>query len=130
MAVATSSDWSDVEKALGSAARRPNTCWCQRFLRHQAADDRSALRQELSEAAVPIGPIAYLDNAPVGWTRVMPSTVLPGVMENRALQRLIHADDGGWWITCVNVLPVARGHGVGVALLHGTESPRVEWRLG
>ena len=68
-------------------------------------------------ADVPPGLVAALDGRPVGWTRVGPRDGFPGVGGNRALARLLAPDPDAWWVTCFAVDPVARGRGVGTALL-------------
>jgi GNAT superfamily N-acetyltransferase len=117
---ATPDRWADVA-AVFAGRRGRDACWCQRFRRHDAADNQSALRLEIDTSPVPIGLVAYEDEQPAGWTRVVPRHTLPGVVENAALRRLFandsRADASAWWVSCVVVLRGHRGHGVGVALL-------------
>jgi GNAT superfamily N-acetyltransferase len=115
--LATDRVWSDVRIAFGPRASNADSCWCQRFRTHDSATNEDALRTELRTAAVPIGLLAYLDDQPVGWTRVVPRNTLPGVSGNSALQRLLEDDPAGWWVTCVNLRREARGRGIGAALL-------------
>jgi GNAT superfamily N-acetyltransferase len=61
--------------------------------------------------------LAYLDDRPVGWTRVVPRNTLPGIVGNTALRRLLDDDASAWWVTCVNLRREARGLGIGAALL-------------
>lgn len=78
---------------FGPQEKDPNSCWCQRFLRHEESDNRSALGREVQDAEVPIGLLAYLDDDDVvGWTRVVPRSTLPGITENRALARILDDD--------------------------------------
>lgn len=114
---ASSHCWPDVELAFGNAASRPDACWCQRFRRHDAQNNRDALHQEIDSASVPVGLIAYLEERPVGWTRVVPRNSLAGVTGNRALRRLLDDDEAAWWVTCVNVRREARRRGIGTSLL-------------
>lgn len=114
---ATRQRWDDVVRAFGARGRKPDTCWCQRFRRHDEPDNRAALRHEIETSTVPIGLIAYVDADPAGWTRVVPRHTLPGVRENRALGRLLDDDPAAWWVTCFAVRREHRGSGVGVALL-------------
>lgn len=96
---------------------RPDSCWCQRFRRHDAPDNEAALSGEIASATVPIGLVAYVDDAAVGWSRVVPRATLPGVVENSALARVLDDDPRAWWVSCVTVRREARGRGVGTALL-------------
>lgn len=79
--------------------------------------NRDALRAEISRAVVPPGLIAYIDDQPVGWTRVGPRSTLPGVLGNRALAKVLTDDDGVWWVSCFNVDSRYRRAGIGAALL-------------
>jgi GNAT superfamily N-acetyltransferase len=111
---ATAERWDDVAAIFGS---RANACWCQRFLRHDLPDNRAALAAELEAAKTPVALIASVDGAAAGWTRVVPRSTLPGILGNRALQRLLDDDPHAWWVTCVNVRREFRGAGVGTELL-------------
>ena len=46
-------DWPQVRQVFGPQERNANACWCQRFLRHDEPDNRSALRREIQQATVP-----------------------------------------------------------------------------
>jgi GNAT superfamily N-acetyltransferase len=117
---ATLDCWADVAAVL-AGRRGGDACWCQRFRRHDSADNPSALRLEFETSTVPIGVVAYVEGQPAGWSRVVPRHTLPGIIENAALRRLFandgHLDGAGWWVSCVVVLRPHRGQGVGVALL-------------
>ncbi len=80
-------------------------------------DNRGALRQEITHAAVPPGLLAYVDDQPVGWTRVGPRSDFPRVSDNRALAKVLTEDPGVWWVTCFAVDNRHRRSGVGSALL-------------
>lgn len=118
--LATSEQW-DAVAAIFSGRRGPNACWCQRFRLHDLEDNQAALRQEIDAASVPIGLVAYLDQSPAGWSRVVPRRDLPGVSANTAVQRFYENDaygaDVSWWVSCFAVRRVHRGNGVGVTLL-------------
>ena len=114
---ATEERWDDVAAAFGRQASNPGSCWCQRFRVHGAPTNRDALQSELHAASVPIGLLAYVDDQPVGWTRVVPRATLPGVLKNRALRRILVKDETAWWVTCFVVRREHRGTGVGMALL-------------
>jgi len=128
----TAERWDDVVKVFGRRGQDPSWCWCQRFMHSPVAtspapangpDNRGALRQEISEAAVPPGLLAYVAGQPVGWTRVGARSGLAGVGGNRALARVLaedlsEPDDYGvWWVTCFAVESQHRRSGVGSALL-------------
>ena len=114
---ATQDRWNDVAAAFGRQASNPASCWCQRFRVHDARNNRDALQSELHAAKVPIGLLAYVDDQPVGWTRVVPRRTLPGVLNNRALRRILAEDENAWWVTCFVVRREHRGTGIGMALL-------------
>ncbi|MBK5333633.1 MAG: GNAT family N-acetyltransferase [Ilumatobacteraceae bacterium] len=117
-APSTAARWDDVVAAFGRRATDPSWCWCRRFLGgSDAADNRAALRLELSTSPVPPGLIAYVDGQPAGWTRVMPRHQIPGVLANRALRRVLTDEDGAWWVTCFAVQQRYRSIGVARALL-------------
>ena len=63
---ATAEQWPRLGHVFGAREKDPNSCWCQRFLRHEEADNRSALGREVQEAEVPIGLVAYLDDDVAG----------------------------------------------------------------
>jgi GNAT superfamily N-acetyltransferase len=121
---ATPDRWDDLVTVFGSRGDDPSWCWCQLFLRSGAvgaaapANNRGALQQEIRDAVLPPGLIAYVDSRPVGWSRVGPRDAFPGVRGNRALSRVLSDEDPRvWWITC---FAVDRGHrraGIGRALL-------------
>jgi GNAT superfamily N-acetyltransferase len=76
------------------------------------------LCQEITRAVVPPGLIACVDDHPAGWTRVGPRAAFPGVTGNKALARVLPADNAGvWWVTCFAVDRHYRRSGVGLALL-------------
>ncbi|WP_374947965.1 GNAT family N-acetyltransferase [Agreia sp.] len=114
--LATDRKWADVRTAFGPRAGKPDSCWCQRFRHHDHATNEDALRSELRDSPVPIGMLAYMNDQPVGWTRVVPRHTLPGITENTALKRILEEDPEAWWVTCINLRREARGQGVGTAL--------------
>jgi GNAT superfamily N-acetyltransferase len=122
---ATPDRWEDVVTAFGRRGDNPSWCWCQLFLRPatgaalpaSATDNRRSLQEEVTRASVPPGLLAYLNEQPVGWTRVGPRSGFPGVQENRALARVLTEDAGVWWVTCFAVDGRRRRAGVGTALL-------------
>jgi GNAT superfamily N-acetyltransferase len=123
---ATAARWKDLVTVFGRRGEDSSWCWCQLFLRSganessasgPAPDNRSALEQEITHAAVPPGLIAYVGDEPVGWTRIGPRSDFPGVSGNRALARVLTEDPGAWWVTCFAVDSRQRRSGVGLALL-------------
>jgi GNAT superfamily N-acetyltransferase len=82
------------------------------------SNNRGALEQEIRDAVVPPGVIAYVGDKPVGWSRVGPRDSFPGVRTNRALARLLPDLDASiWWATCFVVDSRHRRAGIGGALL-------------
>jgi GNAT superfamily N-acetyltransferase len=71
----------------------------------------------METARMPIGLLAYVEDIPAGWSRVVPRHTLPGVCGNRALQRILEEDESAWWVACLLVRRDHRGAGVGIALL-------------
>ncbi len=68
---------------------------------------------------MPPGLIAYVEDRPVGWSRVGPRESFPAIRRNRALARVLPDDGAGvWWITCFSVDSRYRRSGVGGALLN------------
>jgi GNAT superfamily N-acetyltransferase len=126
---ATADRWSDLVTVFGRRGEDPSWCWCQIFLRSERTtppagevppDNRDALYEEVTHAAVAPGLIAYVDGRPVGWTRVGLRSAFPGVLGNRSLARVLHEDDAGvWWVTCFVVESRHRRTGIGSAMLRG-----------
>ena len=121
---ATADRWNDLVEVFGPRGDDPGWCWCQLFLRAPterepvAADNRAALRAEITRVAIPPGLIAYVDNHPAGWTRIGPRSDFPGVNSNKSLARVLKGDAAAtWWVTCFAVSPPYRGAGVASALL-------------
>ena len=122
----TLGEWDDVVAVFGRRGNDPAWCWCRRFLDpppdqadlpREKRDNRHALHSELVNADVPPGLIAYVDDRPVGWTRVGPRDAFGGVRGNRALARLLDPNPGAWWVTCFAVVSRERGSGIGKSLL-------------
>jgi GNAT superfamily N-acetyltransferase len=116
---ATPDRWSDVVAAFGRRGRDPSWCWCRRFLENSepGVDNREELHKEVAEASVPPGLLAYVNDQPVGWTRVGLRSEFPGVTGNRALAKVLSDDPGAWWVVCFVVDRRSRHSGVGTALL-------------
>jgi GNAT superfamily N-acetyltransferase len=115
-----------VVTVFGRRGDDPSWCWCRLFLQSTTReplasdpppDNRAALRQEITNAAIPPGLLAYVDDHPVGWTRVGPRSGFPRVSGNRALARILSEDPGVWWVTCFAVNSRHRRSGIGSTLL-------------
>jgi GNAT superfamily N-acetyltransferase len=124
---ATADRWSDLVRLFGRRGEDPSWYWCRLFLGSATSesaasgpgpDNRGALRQEITHAAVPPGLLAYVENQPVGWTRIGPRSDFPRVSGNRALAKVLTEDPGIWWVTCFAVDSRHRRSGVGSALLN------------
>ena len=121
---ATPERWNDLVTVFGRRGRDPSWCWCQLFMRTsevgpaESVNNRMALQQEIRDAGVPPGVIAYVDDRPVGWSRLGPRDYFPGVRGNRALVRVLpDLDASVWWVTCFVVDSRHRRAGIGGALL-------------
>ncbi|MGH9170726.1 MAG: GNAT family N-acetyltransferase [Acidimicrobiales bacterium] len=121
----TADRWNDLVEVFGKRGDNPGWCWCQLFLRAPTerqpatADNRAALRAEVTRAATPPGLIAYVDDRPAGWTRIGPRSQFPGVNGNRRLAPVLKGEGvTTWWVTCFAVARPYRGIGVASALLH------------
>jgi GNAT superfamily N-acetyltransferase len=123
---ATADRWDDLVTVFGRRGTDPSWCWCRLFLSSGAdessspgptPDNRKALRQEITHAAIAPGLIAYVADHPVGWTRVGPRSAFPRVWGNRALARVLTDDPGAWWVTCFAIDGRHRRSGVASALL-------------
>jgi GNAT superfamily N-acetyltransferase len=120
---ATEDRWDDVVACFGRRGNDPAWCWCQRFIGPPPeGDNRAALHRQITAATVPIGLVAFADERPIGWTRVVPRSELPGVLSHRALRRILPEDGGAWWVTCFAVDAARRRSGVGNALLNAAVS--------
>lgn len=95
------------------------------FREHDESSNRAALRRELDEAEIPVGLLAYVNDQPAGWTRVVPRRTLAGICGNGALQRVLDDDDSAWWVTCFAIRKEHRGLGVGRALLGAALADRL-----
>jgi GNAT superfamily N-acetyltransferase len=85
---------------------------------NSSPNNREALYHEIEHSSTPPGLLAYVDDKPVGWTRVGPRKRFPGVYGNRRLTQVLGDDDGTvWWVTCFAVDSRHRRTGVGQALL-------------
>lgn len=117
----TAEDFPQLSGVVSGA--RGSGCWCQRFTGYAGPDKRTALEQEIQRSGQPLGLVAVRADRCVGWSRVVLRSSLPGVMANRALNRVLAGDhvnrDAAWWISCFAVVRSERRRGIGVALLRG-----------
>jgi GNAT superfamily N-acetyltransferase len=120
---ATAERWPQLGRVFGPREKNPMSCWCQRFRRHDEPTNRDALQREIHQADLPVGLLAYLDDDVVGWTRVVPRSTLPRIIEHPALARVLDDDSDAWWVSCFVVRREHRSGGIGVALLKAA----VDW---
>lgn len=120
---ATPGLWPRMGRVFGPREKNPDSCWCQRFRRHYAVDNRTALRREFEGSEAPVGLLALVDGEAAGWTRVVPRATLPGILKNRTLARAFDDEADAWWVSCFVIRREYRGAGLGVTLLRGA----VEW---
>ncbi len=78
------------------------------------APNRQAFR-DLVEAGPPPGLLAYADDDPVAWCRVMPRTALPGLARSRYFKTDLDIE-GVWSLVCFVVRRPHRGHGLTAVL--------------
>lgn len=123
---ATPDRWSDIVAVFGRRGDDPSWCWCRLFLRAATSEsdaseptetNRDALYREVALAAIPPGLLAYVDDQPVGWTRMGPRSDFPRLGGNRALAKVLTEDPGVWWVTCFAVHSRYRRAGIGSTLL-------------
>jgi GNAT superfamily N-acetyltransferase len=120
---AAAARWDDVVEVFGRRGDNPAWDWCRLFVEpgptgeNGAPDNRAALRNEIKDAPVAPGLVAYLDGRPVGWSRIGPRSRFAAVTGNRTLAAVLSEEPTAWWVACFATRPEARGLGVGTALL-------------
>lgn len=98
-------------------------CSCMKWrltsteFKNSSKADRFGMLTDLVHRQQPVGLLAYLDGAPVGWCSVAPRGDLAGLERYRKLPRL--DDLPVWAVVCFYVHRSARGRGVTQALLQG-----------
>jgi len=119
---ATPDRWQDVVTVIGTRGD-PSWCWCQYVrLRGRAweaattADNRAALRGQVTGGDVPPGVLAYRDDEPVGWCAVGPKQDYPRLVASRTTGDAL---DGVWSVSCFVVRVGHRRLGVAGELLTG-----------
>lgn len=110
----------DFETVLGGSGQ--SGCWCMYWLtegskafREGAAGGAEAANRAAFRAVVDDGPapglIAYDDDVPVGWVRVMPRDAHPGLAASRFFATELPTG-GVWSISCFVVRAKWRGRGL------------------
>jgi GNAT superfamily N-acetyltransferase len=99
-------------------------CWCMWFLIRVAdfhAAGREGNRAKFIEMAAseehPMGLIAYVEDAPVGWCAVGPRSRYARATKAPTLRGREGSDDDVWLVPCFFTHPEHRGSGVAAALL-------------
>jgi len=116
---ATLRDFVQLFEARGS----PHYCWCSiyRFADAHAmkGSEKQAAMKKLVDRSTPIGVLAYLEGAPVGWCSVAPRESYVKLTRSRTMPRVTDAATPTWTVLCFFVVRSARGAGVSRALLTG-----------
>jgi GNAT superfamily N-acetyltransferase len=121
---ATADRFDDVEHALTGGGDGAS-CWCQWWmLRNKdwsaASNDekRELLRGDLAREPA-AGLVAYVDDEPAGWVKVMPRTDQTRLAFTKSLKASPEPIDDAsvWAVTCFVVRREHRGAGLGAALL-------------
>ncbi|MDR2975634.1 MAG: GNAT family N-acetyltransferase [Propionibacteriaceae bacterium] len=119
---ATADRWNDVVELFGTRGDAAH-CWCQWFVSSSSygkPEAKQALHAQM-EQATPPGLVAYVGGVPVGWLRVNPLVVLPGMTRSRAFKQwgaALGADLAGiWMMSCFVVKVGHRRQGVARVLL-------------
>jgi GNAT superfamily N-acetyltransferase len=123
---ATADRFDLVERALTGGGDGAS-CWCRWLLDTRAVFDaasreerRTALQDEIADAAVPPGLVVTVDGAPAGWVRVSSRPTQPGALRTQVVRKGSPepaADGSVWAVTCFVVRREHRGSGVAAALL-------------
>lgn len=92
-----------------------SAAWAQGCTGGSRAPNRQAFR-DLVEVGPPPGLLAYEDDPPVAWCRVMPRTALPGLASSRYFRTDLNID-GVWSLACFVVRPAQRGRGLTAVLI-------------
>ena len=119
--------WDDVRTVFGTKGD-PARCWCQWFKVTNAEWESSSPAQfermlcdQVREAPVAPGLVAYLDGEPVGWVAVEARTGYRRItsMKVAAASPEPQGDPAVWAVTCFVVRVGYRKKGVSAALLAG-----------
>ncbi|MEO8888728.1 MAG: GNAT family N-acetyltransferase [Jatrophihabitantaceae bacterium] len=120
---ATPERWADLDALLGERGD-PSRCWCQYYrsagpYQHEArAQNRAAMRQQVTQSSVPHGVLGYDGERAVGWCAVAPRADYPRLDTMRAA-RGTRVEDGLWSVTCFVVRVGHRRQGLAGELLAG-----------
>jgi GNAT superfamily N-acetyltransferase len=118
----TPATWPDFEK-LFLARGSPHYCWCgvYRFAdaHEMKGPAKRAAMKKLVDGATPIGVLAYVDGAPVGWCSVAPRESYVKLQRSRTMPRVTDPATPTWTVLCFFVTRPARGQDISRALLEG-----------
>jgi GNAT superfamily N-acetyltransferase len=107
--------------AFSRAYGRFGYCSCMRWrlpsgqYRAAGRDGRAAALNELVQAGVPVGVLAYRGERAAGWCSVAPRESYRAVLASRVIPQLPGA--GVWSVACFFLAPQARGGGLAARLL-------------
>ncbi|MEO0938093.1 MAG: GNAT family N-acetyltransferase [Pseudomonadota bacterium] len=112
--------WDDFEAVLGKGGL--GGCWCMYWMVKRTADwgegqkgGSKAVNKARFRAIVqqkpPPGLIAYAEDAPIAWARVMPRARHPGLAQSRWFKTELDTE-GVWSVSCFVVKKKWRGRGL------------------
>lgn len=108
----TTQNWPDFE-ALMQARGSPHNCWCTAWIdvaKGAKKPEKKAAMQARIEADVPVGLLAYLDGAAIGWCAIAPRETYRKLGGDETKQRV-------WSVVCFFIQRAYRGQGYSKVLL-------------
>lgn len=112
--------WPDFEM-LFEERGGPKNCWCmiwRDYVRGEEGNDKgdrkAGMRGRIS-SGIPVGLVAYLDDAPVAWCSVAPRHSFKKSLDGTA--RVV--DEGKWSLTCLFIKRAHRSKGLSDSLIEG-----------
>lgn len=100
-------NWPDYESLMESRGA-PHNCWCTAWLKVDKGADKSAKKAVMKkriEAGIPVGLLAYIDNAAIGWCAVAPRETYRSLGGDESKQNV-------WSVVCFFMKRAYRGQGL------------------